>query len=305
MIPLVVTSKYPKYGVMGLKTIIIALLLVAAMRGQPLCEPKIVTSIYPLTSIARSVGGSKVTVTTLVPRGADPHNFELPPSAVAAIDQADRVFLIGGRFDTWFIDIFREEKREKLVALYEAFDDSLISLGIDFNPHIWLDPLMAKQIAKIMATHLKAIAPSESSYFEDRLEAFSTQLDSLNEWIKQTLAEIGFSEFVGLHPAWSYFARRYGLNERATIEISHEYEPSPRHIAEVIKTIRTMKSRCILAEEFSNPSLARAVASATGATVLILDPLGGPDLDDRSTYMDLLKYNVKLIVERCTREDAR
>ena len=287
-----------------MRAVMIGLLLLL-LGAQPQRPPRIVTSIYPLASITRAVGGNRVSVSSLVPRGADPHNFELTPSAAAAIEKADRIFLIGGPFDEWFAKWTSDRKRQRVVLLYEAFEDSLIPLGKTFNPHIWLDPLMARQIAEIVAASLEDISPSDSSYFGKRLEEFKSQIDSLDAWIRRNLARASLDEFVSLHPAWSYFARRYGLEERATIEISHEHEPSPRHVAHVIRILKSMKSRCIVAEEFSNPALAQSVADAAGATVVMLDPLGGADLEDRSSYIDLIRYNVNQLVIACTNKESR
>jgi ABC-type Zn uptake system ZnuABC Zn-binding protein ZnuA len=109
------------------------------------------------------------------------------------------------------------------------------------------------------------------------------------------LKESGFTDFVSLHPAWSYFARRYGLREIDTIEISHDQEPSAKHVAAVIGKMRQAKTRFILAEEFTNVDLAEAVASQTGAEVILLDPMGGNDRPGRDSYVRLIDYNVSLL----------
>jgi zinc transport system substrate-binding protein len=116
------------------------------------------------------------------------------------------------------------------------------------------------------------------------------------------LEDSGFNDFVSFHPAWSYFARRYGLSEHGTLEISHEQEPSAKHMGRVIREMLKDGVKYIVVEEFSNPDLAQSVASQTGARIITLDPLGGDDIPGRKTYAGLLDHNVH-VIEQAVREE--
>jgi zinc transport system substrate-binding protein len=261
---------------------------------------KVAASIFPIASIVEEIGGDKVTVTTIVPAGSDPHHFELTPRAARAIYEADVVFLIGGHFDGWIFGGRIEDKVQPRFFEFswsfgEESGDSLIPIGDSFNPHFWLDPLFAKAMGGIVNAVLSARDGKNSDFYRNRTVAFNTKIDSLHAATKRRLQGSGFKDFVALHPAWSYFARRYGLNELDTIEISHEQEPSARHIVQVIANMRNSKTEVILAEDFSNPDLAEAVASQTGARIIFLDPMGGSDRPGRDSYFDLIEYNTSLI----------
>ncbi|WP_030157854.1 metal ABC transporter solute-binding protein, Zn/Mn family [Glycomyces sp. NRRL B-16210] len=54
-------------------------------------EINIVAAFYPLAYAAEQVGGEDITVTNLTPAGQEPHDLELSPSDLAAIEQADYV----------------------------------------------------------------------------------------------------------------------------------------------------------------------------------------------------------------------
>jgi zinc transport system substrate-binding protein len=262
---------------------------------------KVVASIFPLASIVQEIVGDKLTVTTIVPSGADPHHFELTPSSARAIHEADVVFMVGGHFDEWVLgpDI-GGKSRPRFVKFSEILRDSLIPLGESFNPHLWLDPLLAKKMAGVVDTILIGMESPNSDYFHARAQAFCSKIDSLHESTLSRLKQSGFTVFVSLHPAWSYFARRYGLNEIDTIEMSHDQEPSVKHIAAVIAKMRKTGTRFILAEEFTNKGLADAVASQTGAEVILLDPMGGSDRPGRDSYLSLIEYNVSLMARAAT-----
>jgi zinc transport system substrate-binding protein len=279
-------------GVVALLVILLVAPAVTRAAGEAL---RIVTSIHPLACILKEIAGDRAEVATIVPDGADPHHFELTPKAAVAIHDADCVFLIGGPFDAWTVQGLSEQQSTQSYEFWIALEDSLLPTGDSFNPHLWLDPLLAGQMATLVNVVLAAADSPNAGYYNERTVAFRGRIDSLHTSTRKRLAESGLKKFVALHPAWSYFARRYGLLELATIEISHEQEPSPRHVTHVISQMRKHGVGVIFAEEFSNPDLAEAVAAETGARILLLDPLGRADSKDRDSYFELIDHNVSLI----------
>jgi len=255
----------------------------------------VATSIFPIAAIVEEIGGSSVEAVAFIPPGADPHRFDLTPSAAANLSKADLILLIGGDFDSWIARGYAQTKH--VVEIYRSIEDSLISLGSSFNPHFWLDPLIAKPIASEIAGNLASLDTENSGFYTRNLEKFCSRIDSLDAWIRSKLNSKKGKAFISLHPSWSYLARRYNLNEVETLERSPEQEPSVKHIKEVIKKIKKMGIDLIIGEEFSNLSLANSVSQATGARVLILDPIGGKNKEGRSNYFDLIGYNVERIAE--------
>lgn len=255
----------------------------------------VATSIFPIAAIAEEICGSKVEVVAIVPPGVDPHRFDLTPSAATALSKADLILLVGGDFDSWVTKGGIDQTM--VVETYKVIEDSLIPLGKSFNPHFWLDPLLAKPIAAAIANRLESLTPEDSSYYRQNLEIFNSRIDSLDAWIRTRLDSSRGKAFVSLHPSWSYLARRYNLNEAETLEKSPEQEPSLKQIRNAVKKIKKMKIQVILAEEFSNLSLAKSVSEATGAHLLILDPIGGKNIKGRTNYFDLIGYNVERIAK--------
>jgi zinc transport system substrate-binding protein len=281
-----------KAGVAALIVLLLAAPAATMAAGETL---RIVTSIHPLACIIKEIAGDRAEVATIVPEGADPHHFELTPKAAMAIHDADLVFLIGGPFDQWTMQGLSEQQRTHSYEFRIALEDSLLPIGDSFNPHLWLDPLLAGQMVTLANVVLATADSANAGYYSERTVAFRGRIDSLHTSTRRRLAESGIDRFVALHPAWSYFARRYGLLELATIEVSHEQEPSPRHIAHVISEMRKHGVDVIFAEEFSNLDLAEAVGEETGARIIVLDPLGRAGIDDRDSYFELIDHNVSLI----------
>jgi zinc transport system substrate-binding protein len=264
------------------------------------------TSIFPISAIIREVGGENVKITTIVPAGSDPHHFELTPKKAKALHEADVVFVIGGSFDRWMLPAEREvDGTYLLIEFHRAFKDSLIPLGTSFNPHFWLDPCFAKEMTRIVSVALCTVDLPNCDYYRENAEAFIEKLEFLHLTSEERLRQTGFKDYVALHPAWTYFARRYGLSEHNVVEISHEAEPSAKHIAEVVNQMKRYGIRFILAEEFSNLDLVRGVASHTGARIVLLDPLGGEDRPGRDSYVSLISHNISVIEDSTMPVEAR
>jgi zinc transport system substrate-binding protein len=270
-------------------------LLVLLASTPAVCSVDVAVSIFPVASIVEEVGGDSVNVTTLVPGGADPHHFELTPRSARALYRADIVVTIGGHFDHWIPQTSAQERGAVHLDLHKLFTDSLIPIKDSFNPHFWLDPLYARAIGETVYTVLCTVDSANCAYYGARVQVFASAIDSLHTSAQRRLAATGFESFVSFHPAWSYFARRYGIREVETIEISHDQEPSARHIAGVVKKIRADGVKYIVAEAFSNRDLADGIASQTATETIVLDPIGGPDRQGRDSYFRLIDYNISMI----------
>jgi zinc transport system substrate-binding protein len=266
------------------------------LAGTCVASLNVVTSIHPVSAILGEIGGDRVAVTTLVPAGADPHHFELTPRKARAIYEADVIFLIGGHFDSWVLPGDSEDPEElPVVTFSQGFSESLLSIGTTFNPHFWLDPVYAGRMGEIIRRTLCSLDTANCTFYTGRARMFAAEIDSLDASISDRLDRSGFKDFVAFHPAWTYFARRYGLREHGTLEFSHEHEPSARHIAEIVREMASAGVSIIVVEEFSNADLAEAVASQTGSRIIYLDPLGGADKPGRNTYSGLMDHNVTVI----------
>ncbi|MFC1830150.1 metal ABC transporter substrate-binding protein [Thermodesulfobacteriota bacterium] len=102
-------------------------------------------------------------------------------------------------------------------------------------------------------------------------------------------------KYVSFHASWDYFARRYGLEPVGVIEASPGRNPTPRQIKNIVEQIEKYDIRAVFAEPQFNPRAAEVIARQTGVHVLLLDPVGGPEIKERSTYISLMKYNLNVL----------
>lgn len=262
---------------------------------------KVVVTIPVLAAFARQVGGDRVQVTTLLSPGASPHTFEPTPSQARAAAQADLVVRIGLDADRWIHGLL--PKNVPLITATELEGIELITENSheereahphhSANPHIWLDPAYAKIICSAIAEELGRIDPRAQSVYEKERDRYLTELDSLHIRIEAAVAEFGSKKYVSLHPAWIYFALRYSLERVAVIVSSPGKEPTPRHLQEVIESIKKTGARAVFAEPQLSPKAAQVIAKEAGVEVLFLDPLG----KQNESYIKLMDRNLAVLSE--------
>lgn len=139
------------------------------------------------------------------------------------------------------------------------------------DPHVWLDPMLVKKQAKIIAQNLIEKFPENKALYEENLGKFLTKLDDLHKFIEGKLANFKDAKFIVYHPSWGYFAKRYDL-EQIAIEVEGK-EPKPQELAELIEEAKEHKIKVIfVAPQFSKKS-ANIIAKQTGASVVEIDQL--------------------------------
>lgn len=290
-----------------------SLLLPSVCFGKKL---PIVSSIYPVADMVRQVGGAHVDVTVVLPAGASPHTFEPKPSMLKKFSSARIFFMIGAGLEFWAEKFIRLSDPNlmtvvlsegiSLVHTLEYHDDHKHLLGKTdvsvgeaqmANPHIWLDPAIAKLMVNKITASLSKVDRGHVKYYQFRSRMYLDELDRLDHHISKTIESFSNKKYVSFHASWVYFARRYGLESVGVIEASPGRNPSPIQIKRIVDRIKKHRIQSIFAEPQLNPKVAEVIAKEANVRMLILDPMGGPKLPGRSSYIDLMNYNLNVFQE--------
>ncbi len=265
----------------------------ACSSGEPIDEDKVLVevSINPLASLAQSVGGNRVDVERLIPPGASPHTYEPTPSQVKRMGRADVLILIGMGLEFWADDLVSAANNPDLVVVETSENVD----PIEGNHHIWLDPLNAVSQALLIRDALIEADPDGEQTYTDNATALVSSLRALDEEIAAEISGWSQRSFIAFHPAWVYFARRYGLEQAAVVERTPGREPSPGELVDIVAKAREIGARAIFAEPQFSPSVARTIAEESGAKVLFLDPIGGAKAPD--DYLGMIRYNVETMAQ--------
>jgi len=269
-------------------------------------KARVITSFYPLYDFARNIGMEKIEVSTLIPVGIEPHLWEPTVASMQQLRTADIFIYNGAGFEPWLEKIivareltglksFETTKGIKLIEITEG--DEVNADGYEgTDPHLWLDPIIAKHQVNIIKEAFIEVDPLNTEYYVDNAEAYITKLDKLDAKIRSELASCKRDTFVSFHQAFSYFANRYGLIQVSLAGITPEAEASPAELIEFVEFARTNDIKVIYSEELIDPRLAEILATEVGAQVLVLSPIEGltnEELEEDLTYIDKMEQNLQ------------
>ena len=264
----------------------------------------VVASFYPLQWMAQQVGGRRVDVRSLTKPGAEPHDLELTPSDVAAVQDADAVVYLSGfqpSVDT-AIDgrgkdaVFDARAAAHLDLSFTPIEDGQAApdqTGAT-DPHFWLDPIRLGRVGAAFGETLAHRDPAHAKDYRRNAQLLKLKLAQLDLEFHNGLAHCASTDVITSHNAFGYLGRRYGLHQVGITGLTPDDEPSPKDLAAVADFVERHHVRTIYFETLVSPSIARAVADETGARTAVLDPIEG--LSHRSQgrdYLAIMRANLK------------
>ncbi len=237
----------------------------------------VATTIAPLGDFVTAVGGDRVTVTVLVPPGAEPHTYEPTPSQMKNVAKADLYVMNGAGLEFW-MDKVLQINRDMLIVDSSRGVKLVNETGGETDPHIWISLRNAAIQVNNICSGLMQVDPANKDYYSQNRDDYLKTLKALDGEFNQTFAAKGSRIFITYHPAWTYFARDYNLDQVPILE--NEKEPGPKYLASVIDKAWKNNITVVFVEPQYNPKSAEVVAKEMKASVETLDPLGENYLED-------------------------
>jgi len=248
---------------------------------------KVVTTSTDLRSITEFIGGDRVKVESITKGYQNPHIVDPKPSYMLKLNEADLFVKVGLDLELW-AQLLEDGARnprirfgspghvdastgvELLDIPTSKIDRSLGDIHIFGNPHYWLDPLNGKIIAQNIFDGLIRISPENTDYFEKNKRLFDKEIDThLVRWLKKMNPYSG-TKVIAYHKTWPNLTKRFKIKIVDYVEPKPGISPSPAHIANLIKRMKTEGIKIIIREPFYENKIPAFVASKTGASVLTL-----------------------------------
>ncbi|MFQ5990939.1 MAG: metal ABC transporter substrate-binding protein [Nitrospiraceae bacterium] len=271
---------------------------------------KVVVTIPVLKDWAYRVGGSHVQVVSLISGLESEHTYSPKPSDLVAVRKARVLLEVGLGLEVWVSSLIKSAGNHDLLVVTTSSGIALMRGSGNHpttegargggrhrgNPHVWLDPENAKtMIRHITEAFIKVDSEHAADYRKNQAE-YLRELDNLQDELVGRLREVPDRRIVVHHPAWPYFARRFGLKIEGQIVSQAGAEPSAHHLQALIQQIRKHRIRVIVSEPQLNQKIPRVLAHDTNARVVVLTPLPG-GLPGTDTYLDMLRYDVWQLAE--------
>ena len=280
------------------------------VEGRPI---RIASTVAPITNIVANVAsGTDAVIEGLVPEGTNSHTFEPPPSAAETLEKADIIFINGLVLEEPTKDLalanlaegatICELGTEILPESEWIFDFSFPKEGGKPNPHLWTNPPMVKDYARVVADALSERDPANAETYASNLAKSSTKVDELDAAVRAASETLPAAarKLVTYHDAYAYFAKQYGWTVVGAIQPSSFEEPTPKEIADLITQVKKEGVKAVFGSEVFPSPVLEQIGKEAGVTyidVLRDDDLLGEPGDAEHTWMGLMRFNYVTMVE--------
>lgn len=230
---------------------------------------KITVSIEPLRYLTEQIVGDRFEVVTMVPKGSSPETYEPTARQMADLSESILYIKVGelGFERTWMPRLTSNAPHITVVNSSEG-----ITSHIGDDPHSWMSARNAIIMAHIIYEAVKRIDVKDSVFFRQRLDSLCNVIHATDKYIRQTTAQAQCKSFIIYHPALTYFASDYGLEQLALEE--HGREPSAAELEQIISTARAKGVKTMFVQrEFANRNV-DIITNTIGARKVEINPLG-------------------------------
>lgn len=280
------------------------------------------TTVYALEDFTKKIGGDFVDVKTVYPPGTDEHSFEPSQKDIIGMTQSDLFFYIGHNLEG-FVNKSKsilEDEGAKVVAVGEKIelsdhDDEATTEehnhdhdgdatteehdhdhgGVD--PHIWLDPVYAAQMAEIIKDELSEKMPAQADYFQKQYEALSAKLTNLDSQFAETISTAKTKKLIVSHGAYGYWEKHYGLEQISVSGISAS-EPSQKQLENIVETAKDNGIQYVIYEQNISSKLTKIIQDEIGAKALKLHNLSvltDNDINNKEDYFSIMDKNLETL----------
>jgi zinc/manganese transport system substrate-binding protein len=273
---------------------------------------RVVTTTEDLASLARDIGGDKVTVFALAKGYQDPHFVDPKPSFLLEMSRANLLIVVGRELELgWLPPLITSSRNAKIQTGGAGYLDA--SAGVRMleiptgqitramgdvhplgNPHYWLEPGNGRRMAQSIRDKLAQLDPASKAYFDQRYAAFDARLAAAEKRWDATMAPYKGAKLVTYHRSWPNFMERWGLNVMGYVEPKPGIPPTTSHTVDLIGEMKRQNVKLIVVEPYFDGKTPQAIASQVGGEVLRLAPsVGGTK--EATDYVGLFDYNVGVL----------
>lgn len=264
---------------------------------------KVVASFDAMKEITQAIGGNKVDVTTIIPEGIEPHDYELKTSDVQKLQEAKLFVYNGLGMETWADKAIQTASADNLMSValaehvqpIELTDPEEIEEHGAYDPHAWLGLTSAKEEASAVKDALIKISPEDKEYFEKNYMAFADEIDKMQEEYMKKVANATRKEIVTGHAAFGYLCRDLGISQESVEDVFASGEPSAQKLAELTDFCKAHNVKVIFTEDLVSPAVSETLAKEAGAKAEAIHTI--ESAEDGMTYLARMKDNLNKIAE--------
>ena len=279
---------------------------------------QVVTTFYPMYDFTKQVAQDDAEVSMLLEAGMEVHSFEPSSQMIAEIQDADVFIYNSPEMETWVPDVLASIDTSDMVVIcasdaitlleYEgeahAHDHESEEEGANaghshtFDPHVWLDPVLAQTEVSTIAEGLAEADPDNAEDYLENAGIYNGKLNELDEAYRAAFEGTENRTFVTQHAAFAYLAARYDLNQISVTGLNAEVEPSAAALATLSDYVKANNISHIYFENNASSQTAETLAEEVGVELAVLSPLEGITEEDQkkgSDYISVMLDNLEAL----------
>ena len=285
---------------------------------------KVSVTFNAMKEFAEAVGRDKIEVSTIIPDGAEAHDFEPKAQDLAALSSTEIFVYSGLGMESWVDEAIQSVNNPNLIIVNasEGADIIIRESSSDehededeheeseheheddehdehdhgkYDPHLWLGLKEAQIQAKNIKDALINVDPDNKDYYEKNFDEFTSQLEGLYNEYKEKFQSVNKKSFVTGHAAFGYLCRDFGLVQNSVRDIFADGEPSAQQLAKLVEYCRDNNVTTIFAEEMASPAVSETLANEVGAKVETIYTMESNE--DNKTYLERMTENLEKIYD--------
>ena len=261
---------------------------------------KVLVSFYPLYEFTKIIGGERIDASIIIPLGIEPHDWEPTIQDLQKMQNADMIVINGAGLEPWIVKLVSVNSDILIIDTSNGIPllkkhKYVFNNKLQNDPHVWLDPVLAKKQIQNIVNGLEMVDPQNANYYQENANTYNTKLNLLDNKIRNELSVCGKKDFLAFHDAFSYFANEYNLNQNTIIGVNPSEEPTAVTLQQIIQGAKNLDLHVIFTEEAANPRVSQVIADEIGVKVLILSPI--EIYEKNSDYIKRMEQNLSNLKE--------
>ncbi|MEQ6378086.1 zinc ABC transporter substrate-binding protein [Bacillaceae bacterium S4-13-56] len=270
---------------------------------------QIYTTVYPLQFFIQEIGGEFIESETVYPAGVDAHTYEPTAKIMTKLAEADAFIYIHPEYEAFAAQAEKALKNQevKIFSIHsreELFDNETHANEEDghnhgeFDPHIWLDPIRAKELVEVLKEELVTLDPEHKDFFEERTEKLKGELDQIHQEFVDLLSTKQELKILVSHAGYGYWESRYGIEMIAVQGVSTSDEPSQKELEQIINKAQKNDMEYLIFEQNIQSNVSDILQSELGLKALTihnLEVLTEQDHKDEEDYFSIMRKNLKVL----------
>lgn len=256
-----------------------------------------------MAEFVQAVGKDKVSVSTIIPDGTEPHDFEPKVKDLEKLSTT-KVFVYNGMdMETWVPKAIQSANNKSLVAVeassgVEPLKSTEKSESQQYDPHVWISLKGAQTEVKNIANGLMRADAKNKDYYAANAQAFETQLQQLYDTYAAKFQTAPRKDFVTGHAAFGYLCRDFGLQQNSVEDVFASGEPSAAKLAGLVNYCKANNVKTIFVEDMVSPAVSKTLAKEVGAQAKTIYTM--ESREDKKDYLTRMTDNLDEIYASLT-----